>query len=556
MTDQPLALTLDIGTSSTRALLWDTAGREVEGVGAQTPYQMHTTDDGGVEMEAEALFTHVGACLDQALGQAGDRAKAIRAVGMSTYWHALLGLDGNGAPLTPVYSWADTRSAAVARRLRADLDAHAIHARTGCVIHPSYYPAKLVWLRETRPDLFSRVARWVSPSEYLFGRLFGAEARRVSISMASGTGLFHQEHCVWDTETLAALQIPIETLSPIVDLKQSFQGLQGDLVGRWPTLQDVPFFPAVGDGACGNVGSGCVSPERFAINLGTSGAIRTVWEEKAEGRGKREEGREGREKTNSDSPSPAERSEGMRGVAGRGSNRFEPSPCSGAGGEGPFSIENRKSKIENPPGLWRYRIDARRPIMGAAFSDGGHVYAWMARTLQLPPAEALEQQIAAMEPGAHGMIFLPFLAGERSMGWNPDARASLVGMNLDTSPVEIVRAAMEAVALRFALAAQALRGVFPQAREIVASGGALGHSPAWTQIFADALGKPVIMAAEAEASSRGAGLLAMEAAGLIDRTEEAQARLGRAFLPDEARHARYVEMLTHQQHLYDLLVSG
>src|SRR5579864_8070471 len=96
MSEQPLTLTLDIGTSSTRVLLWDTAGREVEGVHAQVPYQMHMTPDGGVEMPAEELAAHVGDCLDQALSQAGKKAEAIRAVGMSTFWHSLLGLDAAG----------------------------------------------------------------------------------------------------------------------------------------------------------------------------------------------------------------------------------------------------------------------------------------------------------------------------------------------------------------------------------------------------------------------------------------------------------------------------
>ena len=501
MTDQPLVLSLDIGTSSTRALLWDTTGREVEGVRAQIQYQMHTTPDGGVEMPAEELFAHLGACLDQALAQAGERARSIRAVGISTFWHALLGLDADGSPLTPIYNWADTRAAEAARSLRAELDEAAVHARTGCMLHSSYYPAKLVWLRATQPQTFARVARWVSPSEYLFGKLFGAEAIRVSISMASGTGLLHQKQCAWDAETLAAIELPEEKLSPMVDVNAVSQGLQGDYGKRWPALREVPFYPAIGDGACGNVGSGCVSPERQAINLGTSGAIRVLWNEQSAG--------------------------------------------------------NATASIgETPPGLWRYRVDRRRPLMGAAFSDGGDVFAWMQRTLQLPPAEELERQLAAMEPGAHGLTFLPFLAGERSLGWHPDARAAVAGMNLNTQPVEIVRAALESIALQFALAAQRLREVFPQAREIVASGGALAHSPAWAQMFADALGQPVTLAAEPEASSRGAALLAMEAVGLLEAAEEANARLGQTYTPDAARHARYREMQARQQKFYERVIGG
>ena len=355
MSDSPLTLTLDIGTSSTRVLLWDTQGREVEGVRAQIPYEMNTTQDGGVEMPMESLLGYVGSCLDLALTQAGDHAQAIRAVGISTFWHSLLGVDADGAPLTPIYNWADERAGAVATRLRKDLDAEAIHKRTGCVLHPSYYPAKLVWLRETQPELFYRVKRWVSPSEYLFRRWFGPQAMQVSVSMASGTGLFNQAQGVWDTETLATLQIPVETLSPIIDLRESSQGLAVEFAQRWPALRETPFFPAVGDGACGNIGSGCLSPDRFAINLGTSGAIRTVWDE---------------------------------------------------------TTAPQNADMDVPTGLWRYRVDSRRPIIGAAFSDGGHVYAYLTRILQLPQGDDLQRRLAAMEPGEHRLTFLPFLADQ------------------------------------------------------------------------------------------------------------------------------------------------
>jgi gluconokinase len=519
MTDQPLTLTLDIGTSSTRVMLWDTAGREVEGVRAQVKYEMHTTPDGGVEMAAGELLNHVCDCMDQALQQAGDRARAIKAVGMSTFWHSLLGLDNAGKPLTPIYSWADTRAGQAAQSLRGKLDEQAVDARTGCMLHSSYYPAKLVWLRETQSGLYNRVARWASPSEYIYGVWFGAEARRVSLSMASGTGLLNQANCVWDEETLRAIDVAPDKLATIVDLSECAQGLQPPYSDRWPALKNVPFFPAVGDGACGNVGSGCISPERYAINLGTSGAIRVLWTDPLP------------EHLNTRTPEhPTPNTRGPQITLGR------PTP-------------------PTPPGLWRYRVDSHRPLIGAAFSDGGIVYEWMTRTLQLPKGDELEQQLAAMSPGEHGVTFLPFLMGERSLGWHPDARASLVGMNINTSPLEILHASMEAVALRFALAGQRLRTTFPQVRELIASGGALGHSPTWTQMFADAIGQPIIMAEEPEASSRGAALLAMEAAGLIDNAGEPQARLGRVFTPDSTRQDAYRAMLAHQEQLYNQLIE-
>ena len=523
-----LTLSLDIGTSSTRALLWDAAGREVEGAAAQVPYQMITTPDGGVEMASEDFVRCVGACIDMALRRAGNRADRIRAVGISTYWHSLIGLDSSGQPLTPIFSWADTRAGAAARELRERWRESAVHARTGCMIHPSYYPAKLTWLRETRPETYARVTRWASPSEFLLGQLFGDRERRVSISMASATGLFDQKRCIWDPVTLKALDLPVETLAPIVDLTQPAVGLRDPFAGRWPALKVVPFFPAVGDGACGNIGSGCVSPAAMAINLGTSGAIRVVWDEQMRG------------------PSPALRKHATAAVPA--------APASAGKRDGPAARARVPEDLRVPPGLWRYRVDRRRPIIGAAFSDGGNEFAWMNSTLRLPPPEELERALAERRTTPSDLIFLPFLAGERSLGWNPEARASLVGLNLNTSPTDILCAALEAVALRFALAADLLHGMFPSAETIIARGGALPHSAAWAQMFADAIGKPITLAAEPEASSRGAALLAMEAAGIIENVGQVRAQLGAAYTPDAATHSRYKELLERQQELYRALI--
>jgi gluconokinase len=492
-----LALSIDIGTSSARVLLWDTAGREAEGVRAQIPYRMATTPDGGMEIGAEELFGHVAACLDLAMEQAGERAAEIAVVGVSAFWHALLGLDAALEPATPVYNWADTRSGATAARLRRELDAQAIRARTGCELHSSYYPAKLVWLRETAPELFRRVARWVSPSEYLFRKLFGEEACRVSVSIASGTGLMSQETCRWDEETLGEIGIDAGLFSPIVDLQAAVSGLNAEFASRWPALKSTPFAPAIGDGACGNVGSGCTSPSRLAINLGTSGAVRAMW------------------------------SEGAGCAVGAAAA---------------------------PPGLWRYRVDRRRPMMGAAFSDGGIVHEWLGRNLKLPPDDDLDRQLASMPPGE--LLFLPFLAGERSLGWNPLACGGWVGLRLDTGPVEMAHAAMEAVAMQFSAAISRLRSAFPDVRQIVTSGGALERSPVWTQMIADAVGHPVTCAGEPEASSRGAALLAMEALGLIDSVDGAEARMGAVVEPDPGRSAEYARLLERQQELYRRLFGA
>jgi gluconokinase len=482
--DGPLVLTLDVGTSSVRTLLFDRGARPVPGLEGRRPYSARTTAGGGYELDPEELLRLAGEALDEVLGRAGAAAGRVAAVACCTFWHSLLGLDPEGRPATPITTWGDTRSAPQAEELKARMDEKDYHARTGCFFHPSYLPPRLLWLGT------GRAARWLSFGEFLYDRLFGRAL--ATVSMASGSGLLDVHSCSYDEETLRAVGLAPGQLSPLGDVKDSFRGLREPYARRWPALRDVPWFPPVGDGACNNLGSGCSTPERIGLMVGTSGAMR---------------------------------------------------------------VAREAERFEVPWGLFGYRIDLRRVVLGGALSDGGNLVDWLRATLRLgSPAEA-EREVAAMEPGAHGLRVLPLLAGERSPGWAARARGAVAGLTLDTKPHEILRAAMEAVAFRFALIHDLLREAAPAAREVVASGAALLGSPAWLAILADVLGRPVKVSAEPEASSRGAALLALEALGLAPRLEDLPAAFGTTVEPDPVRHRAYREQRELQGRLYDLLVN-
>jgi gluconokinase len=481
-------LAVDVGSSSVRCSLYDETGVLIEGTGAGFPYAFATTRDGGATLDADELCELVFEAVDETHARAGERAGSILGVALSTFWHSVLGVDRQGRPTTPIFTWADHRAADAAGELRERLDEAAVHRRTGCVLHSSYLPAKLLWLSRSWPGAFENTQRWISPGEYLHLRLFG-EAW-ASTSMASGTGLFDQNRKVWDEELLRALPVGKDQLSPISD--EPSRGLRGEWARRWPALADAPWFPAVGDGVCSNAGSGCTKRDRLALMVGTSGAMRVLW------------------KTDS---------------------------------------------VEVPEGLWCYRSDPKRFIAGGALSDGGNLIAWLRKTLRLPEPAKTEELLAAMEPDAHGLTFLPLLAGERGPGWADRANGTVVGLSLATRPVEILRAAMEAVALRFALIAERLDEAFPEdgGRSVIATGGGLLGSPTWTRIMADVLGKPIIVSAVPEASSRGAALLTLEALG-GPAIEDVEAPLGVTHEPDLSRRAAYKEALARQRKLYDAVV--
>jgi gluconokinase len=208
-----------------------------------------------------------------------------------------------------------------------------------------------------------------------------------------------------------------------------------------------------------------------------------------------------------------------------------------------------------PSGLWSYRADRRRIVVGGALSDGGGLYGWMKDALAIKTdAEEVESALAAVEPDGHGLTLLPFWAGERSMGWAASARGAILGLTMHTRPIEILRAAMEAIAYRFTLIAGALDGFALEGAKTVASGGALRASPLWAQMLADVLGRPLTVSGVRESSSRGTALLALEATGKIKSIADAHAPLAQTYEPDMARHARYRAGQERQQKLYEQLI--
>ena len=195
--------------------------------------------------------------------------------------------------------------------------------------------------------------------------------------------------------------------------------------------------------------------------------------------------------------------------------------------------------------------------MGGAMDDGGNLLAWLRDSLRLPGIKQTEAAIAAMQPDSHGLTVLPLWAGERSPNWSLDATGAITGLRLETSPLEVFRAALEAVAIRFGEVQAIIHRAIPEAREVVASGGALLHSPAWMQIMADVLDRPVIASPVLEASSRGAALMALELLGTLPGGVEATIPRGRTVFRPVAGHTeRYRAEAGRQARLYEELIAN
>jgi gluconokinase len=325
----------------------------------------------------------------------------------------------------------------------------------------------------------------MSFGDLLFWRMFGKLG--TSVSMASGTGLFRLADSDWDPELLSVLGVSPRILPPIVDVQQTLTPVYLRLL---PQLADIPWMHATGDGALANLGSGCLTPAKRALTVGTSGALRVMH-----------------------SAPPA----------------------------------------HLPRGLWCYRLDQHRVVTGGALSNGGNLRAWLLENLSLTEAK-LEDRLGHMAPGEHGLTVLPHLAGERSLGYSPHAFGAIAGMTSATTAEHMARAGLEAVAIEFARVDRRLDGVIPGVKTLVASGTALLNSPAWMQMMADAIGRPVAAGKAKEASSRGAALYAMEWLGLA-QPRELDPGADRIFKPRAVSTSAYRRVEARQAILYQALIA-
>jgi gluconokinase len=429
-----LVLAIDIGSSSARTALFNQRGRVVPGTGARREYSLRYTADGGAELSPRALQRAVRACLRETLRNLHAK-RPIVAVAGSAFWHGLLGLDRKARPLTPVFTWADSRSVTDAARLREEFDERKIHAQTGCMLRASFWPAKLRWLRRTNRAVFRKIHRWVSPADWIFEEIFRAAG--TSDSMASATGLYDLRTKSWHVELCEACGIDPKRLDIICE---SPDGISSR---RIPAAQ---IFNPIGDGAASNLGSGADTDGRVALNIGTSAAARIL----------------------------------------------------------------ARGRQMAPFGLFRYAVDRRRFVIGGATSNAGNLHQWCLRHLRLrvSEAKALSRSAAADDR----LMILPFWVAERAPTWREDLSGAILGLTQSTDAAAILRAAACATFYRVANILELLESKTGRAKEIVVSGGIV-RSKESLPLLADALGRDIGVAAEAEASLRGAAVSALEKLG-------------------------------------------
>ncbi len=489
---------VDLGTTSTKAVAFGRDGGTLaEG---EKEYSLHSPLPDRAEQDPDDIFEAVLHSLSgtvDVLEKAGCRASGVA---FSAAMHTLLALDAGGNPLTPSITYADNRAVRQAERIRDDLDGLSVHRRTGTPIHPMSPLAKLLWFREEDPETFEAAARWVSIKEYVFYKLFGEFV--VDYSIASATGLFNLENLDWDEGALEISGVSRDQLSTPVPTTHALEGPEPEYVERLGIEEDTPFVVGANDGVLANLGVGAIDPGVVACSIGTSGAVRTVV---------------------------------------------------------------REPGVDDEGRTFCYALTDEMWVIGGPINNGGIALQWardglfpnlkeVAEQQGRDPYELMEELAEGVGAGSGGVVFLPYLTGERAPHWNADVKGVFFGLTLQHGREHLIRAVLEGVIYQMNSVARSLEEVAGEPAEVRATGG-FSRSELWRGILADVFGKEILFPDSYQSSCLGAALLGMKALGFIDSLDAAKSiiEVETRQEPDQDNARTYKKLMEVFTRLYERL---
>lgn len=479
-TNMHYVLGIDIGTTHCKVVAL-AAGAKIL-YEAKTGYSTIQSLPGQSEQDAEEIFSAMLQLLQQSLiALKKNEEYELKGICFSTAMHSLMAVDAQGNALTKAITWADTRSNAQALQLRSLPNAYDIYAATGTPIHPMSPLCKIVWLRQEMPEVFASAAKFISLKEYIFYKLF--DKYLIDHSMASATGLFDIFSLQWSKLALEVAGIDIDKLSQPVqvkhfetELRESYRQLLGISI-------NIPFIIGASDGCLANIGSSAMRRGEAAITIGTSGAVRVVLD--------------------APKPDPQQR-------------------------------------------LFNYILTENLYVTGGPVSNGGSALKWFSEVFlqhSLSSAGDVEWllQLAFEAPvGAGGLIFLPYLSGERAPSWDASARGAFVGLQTAHGRQHLARAVVEGISFAICQVMHAVEETNGEIEVIYAS-GAFANADSWVQLMSDLLNKKIVVSATADASAVGAALLGMHVLALLPDWNILKQWLpaSKTFLPNTTGHQQY-----------------
>ncbi|NKN67012.1 gluconokinase [Staphylococcus haemolyticus] len=481
---------VDIGTTSTKSVLYDENGQFI--MKHNIGYPLHTPNVDVSEENPDELFDAVLMTVKYVVREANIKKEDIKLISFSAQMHSLIALDAEHHRLTESITWADNRASKYAELINKEHQGSDIYQRTGTPIHPMSPLSKIFWMKHEQSDIYKQTAMFADIKTYIFYQLF--EKYVIDYSMASATGMFNLEKLDWDKEALELLGITEAQLPQLVPTTHILKGMKK----RYATLmgidENTPIIVGASDGVLSNLGVNSYKKGEVAVTIGTSGAIRTVI---------------------------------------------------------------NKPRTDYKGRIFCYVLDEDHYVIGGPVNNGGVVLRWLrdellasevetAKRLGVDPYDVLTKIASRVKPGAEGLIFHPYLAGERAPLWNADARGSFFGLTLSHQKEHMIRAALEGVLYNLYTVYLALIEVMNETPSTIKATGGFAKSEVWRQMMADIFDTDLIVPESFESSCLGACVLGLKALGEIDDFSIIEEMVGttNAHQPDSATVQVYQQLVS------------
>lgn len=479
-------LGIDLGTGSTKAVAVDSDGQVVGS--AQFYYPTDHPEIGYMEQDPELIWDAFKNCISQIVKELQGQPTAIS---FSSAMHSLIAVDELGVKLANMMTWADSRSEDIATALRASSFAEQLYQTSGTPLFGMSPLCKIMWLKKNQPELFNNAYKFIGIKEYIWYRLF--HVFEIDYSIASATGLFDINLLEWNPIALDLAAVTKDQLSVVVNTSHCRREVDPAIAQKIGLKADTAFIVGASDGCLANLGSLAIQDGIAALSIGTSGAVRTA---------------------------------SSKPIFNFGAMTFN------------------------------YRLDEHTFICGGAVNNGGMIIDWALKSLRnkkdISPDDYQElfKLIASKPPGSDGLLFLPYLSGERTPIWDAKSCGVFFGIKLMHEQAHFLRAAVEGICMALYHVLEAVEGTSGNVGQINVSGGFI-DSPEWVQILADITGKRLVIYQTSDASAMGAIYMAMKEIGWITSYHELlKGQEQQVVNPDRHIHASYVPYFNIFKKLY------
>jgi xylulokinase len=458
-------LGIDVGTTGAKALLVNETGQVVASATTEVP--MSTPQPLWAEQDPADWWAATVRSIRRALEAAGVEPGQVVGVGLTGQMHGLVLLDAHGEVLRSCIMWNDQRTAAQCAAITREVGAANVLRLTGNPVLPGFTAPKIAWVREHEADVHGKIAKVLLPKDYVRYRLTGGFFSEVSD--ASGTSLFDVGRRRWSDEMLQAVGVPRPWLPEVTESPVVSARVHPPAARQTGLLAGTPVVGGGGDQAAQAVGTGIVVEGVVSATIGTSGVV----------------------------------------FAASDTYRVEP--------------EGRLHAFCHAvPGMWH--------LMGVMLSAGGS-FRWYRDALGGPeqaqaskegrdPYDLLAEAAAQVPPGCEGLLFLPYLTGERTPYPDPNARGVFFGLTLRHGKAHLTRAVLEGVTYGLRDSLELMQALGLSIAQVRASGGG-ARSPLWCQILADVFDADIVTVNVTEGAAYGAALLAAVGAGVYGSVAEA-----------------------------------